>query len=1152
MQQLKVFRAARIEALADRLAATLQRPVDDPAAALLPTRIAVGNRGMERWLRRELASRLNIAANLAFPFPRQAVLQLLQAPEADDARWHRDTLAWRVLQALPSVASHPAMAPVVAWLARQTASGGPLSSSAGFAWPHFVGRQEWTLAVEIAGVLDKVAVYRPALLREWSTLPPRDAEDEDWQRVLWQAVEAQAQAEQPGVLHPSMQLLDVSAEAATGALHIFAVSNLPALWLHALQRAARTAEVTLYVLTPADGYWGDYRLRREPDRAFASDPRAREAAAGLQHPLLTSLGKVARDHIEQLTDVCDDSEPATAEAFDFPAQGVLGQLQRDLAAMVDLEQLVARRADTKLSADDRTVQFHACHGPARQVEALREALFDLLAADPSLQYRDIVVMTPDIASYAPLIETVFAEGASGPLKATAAAQPAANRWGEHGGPRIRTHIADLGLRQVNPLADVLMRMLELARGRLTAPALADLLACRPVMTRFGLDDAVVALVRTWLDEAGARLGADAADRAAAGLPEQYAYTFAFALDRMALGVAMADPGEGLFEGVAPYDEMEGDARRHFGNVAELCARVVKGVRALQAPRPLAAWVETSVALLGDLASVAPSASYLHAELIEGLQALVAEASCCDRPMELQSFAATLNERFERPRSGERARGSAVTVCALTPMRSVPFRVVCLLGMDDDAFPRNASARRFDLVAAQPKPGDPDPREDDRNLFLEALLSARGHLLVFYSGRDPKTDRPLAPAVPVGDLFDVIDATFCLPDDVARRHPATRPRALLTFHHRVQPFSPSGFVPPERLQPGPLPRRFDARMLRAAQRLAGPRQTPPGVFLPQEALADPARVDALDLHELANWLLSPINQLLAGRAGVHWCDNDDSLEDREALTVDSLRRWQLAEALLSAMMRPDPPDADALRADLAARAMLPPGTPGQATFDDSYQLVLQMRAQQPAIDRVVVVPLLVVVDGVALRGTALRIDDELMLVTPSDPSDPRWRLRMWLRLLAFTAMEGTPRSATLYGCNTVSGKKQPMKVRLQAPKHALALLAELVAVWRLARTRPLPLFAKSSPAWSHEFRKSGQVDAANNAAHRAWARSDDDYDEAGDPPDAAARPVAAVCGEVSPWTAGTIWGTEAADLARLVWLPIDQAGDSPATAPGGSE
>lgn len=1135
MQALQVFRAARIEALVDKLVEALRAPQSTVEDVLRPVQIAVGNRGMERWLRGALAERLQIATNLAFPFPRQAILQLLQIPEAADACWHRDALTWTVLQVLPSLRRHPAVAPVVAWLAQQLGRSQQLPQSGGFDWPETVQPQEAALAAEIAGVLDKVAVYRPELLERWSSEVPQESADEVWQRVVWHHVQAELRRADAEALHPSLRLHTATAPQANGTLHIFAVSNLPAVWLGALQRAVhagQNAQVVLYVLTPADGYWGDYQLRRSRTTSLA-ELQAQELVVAQQHPLLTSLGKVARDHVQLLTSVCDDSEPAGTEAFAFAAQGALGQIQRDLVALKPLEALHEQRPTTPVQPGDLSLQFHACHGPSRQVEALREALFGLLQADPTLQFRDMVVMTPDVATYAPLVETIFAEGYRGPHKLRADAEPDATVWGEFGGPRIRTHIADLGLRQLNPLADALLRMLELATGRLTASALADLLAVRAVMSRFDLDDDAVATIRTWLNEAGARLGEDAADRESMGLPRQHTYTLAFALERLALGVAVADPGLGLFAGVAPYDEMEGDARRLYGAFADFCAVVLGWRRNLRAPRSVAQWVEAAKTLVSELTELPAKASFLRAELLGGLDELAAEAVACTRATALQAFAAMLQARFERPRSGERASGSAVTVCALTPMRSVPFRVVCLLGMDDGAFPRATTSRRFDLVAADPRPGDPDAREDDRNLFLEAVLSARDHLLVFFSGRDAKTDRPLAPAVPVGDLLDVVDATFCLPEDVVAAHPAAKPRDVLTWQHRVQPFSPGGFQRREQPRPNPQPLRFDARLRRVAGQLEAPRILPAGLLVPGDVLADPSPVEVLSLDELADWLLCPIRELVKQRAGVVWRDGDDSLADREPLSLSGLEGWIVSDRLLTAMTGPNPADEALLYDNLAARALLPPGTPGSVKFAERHAPVAHLCEALPAAESVAVQTLRVEADGVALRGAASTIGTQPLVWSVSNPTKPKLRLRMWLKLLAWSVMRGEPGTATLWGLSDGG----PTRITLQAPHDAQDVLTGLVRIWRRARTEPLPLFEASSVAWATEFAKKSDLDRARAAAQKDW--SEGDY-TGGSPPESADPVLASVCAGGSPWEDGGVWGDLPAELARQVWLPVVQA------------
>ena len=56
------------------------------------------------------------------------------------------------------------------------------------------------------------------------------------------------------------------------------------------------------------------------------------------------------------------------------------------------------------------MQVHSCHGPARQIDVLREVLLGLLQDDSTLEPRDILVMCPDIDTYAPLIVAGFGLG----------------------------------------------------------------------------------------------------------------------------------------------------------------------------------------------------------------------------------------------------------------------------------------------------------------------------------------------------------------------------------------------------------------------------------------------------------------------------------------------------------------------------------------------------------------------------------------------------------------------------------------------------------------------------------------------------------------------------------------------------------------------
>ena len=93
------------------------------------------------------------------------------------------------------------------------------------------------------------------------------------------------------------------------------------------------------------------------------------------------------------------------------------------------------------------------------------------------------------------------------------------------------------------------------------------------------------------------------------------------------------------------------------------------------------------------------------------------------------------------------RTGTLTVCTLVPMRSVPHRVVCLLGLDDGVFPAQSSHDGDDVLARDPWVGERDPRSEDRQLFLDAISAAQSHLVITYTGADERTGAPVPPAVP---------------------------------------------------------------------------------------------------------------------------------------------------------------------------------------------------------------------------------------------------------------------------------------------------------------------------------------------------------------------------------------------------------------------
>ena len=428
------------------------------------------------------------------------------------------------------------------------------------------------------------------------------------------------------------------------------------------------------------------------------------------------------------------------------------------------------QADERLElGGDRSIQVHACHGRARQVEVLRDAILHELAEDPALEPRDVIVMCPDIETFAPLIGATFGAGEISPEDDELEDLPEELRP-----PDLRVRLADRSLRQTNAVLGFVSRLLELADQRLTASQVLDLADREPVRRRFGLDDDDVARVEEWVAQSGIRWGLDAAHRAPFKLDKLPAGTWRSGLDRVLLGVAMTDEEQRLFGGVLPLDDVESGAIDLAGRLAELIDRLQAALDRMRKPMTVGGWTAAIAAAADAMTATAGRDAWQRAELqrlLDDVEREAAVAGAEATTLALAEVRALLAARLEGRPTRTNFRTGHLTICTLVPMRSVPHRVVCLLGLDDGEFPRKSVRDGDDLVLRDPHVGDRDSRTEDRQMLLDALMAATDRLIVTYTGKDERTNTPRPPAVPVGELLDVVDAT-------ARRR-QTAPAARVT-------------------------------------------------------------------------------------------------------------------------------------------------------------------------------------------------------------------------------------------------------------------------------------------------------------------------------------------------------------------------------------
>ncbi len=1073
---LVVHRAARADWLADALAEVLAEPLADVFADEI---IAVPSRGVERWLMQRLSHRLGrsaggeagVCAAVRFPSLPGLLAEILMVPAPDP--WSADALAWTVLSAIGDVLGEPWCAELNRHLGADSAVDSAADSATDSATDNDLRRgRRFPVARRLAHLFAGYAAYRPSLLRDWRADRDTDGAgrplpaDLKWQAQLWRETRSRVPSPDP-IERFDTAMGDLRADPAAHDLparvSVFGITRLSRADRAALACLAEHRDVHLWLPHPSGALWDAVIPAAGADRV-AAPRRADQTAQLAVHPLLRSLGRESRELAETLAGAANSSS-----GDDVPDAGpdhLLRRLQDDIRA----NQLPHRRP---LKPDDRSVRVHSCHGPARQVDALRDAIMGMLADDPTLEPRDIIVMCPDIERYAPLLQASFGLG-----DVLGAAHPAHS---------LSVRLADRSLRQTNPLIDTAARLLDLADARVTASQILDLAGTESVRRRFGFDDDALSVLAGWIADAGVRWGLDAADREPFGLAAFPQNTWAAGLDRLLLGVAMPEePGVWLGRAL-PLDDVGSADVVLAGRFAEFLDRLRGALSGLRSGGTLDAWIQRLADGVDALADTPPTEAWQLTELSRQLTSSRAEAGELAQraQLTLPEVRALLADRLKGRPTRANFRTGALTICTMVPMRSVPHRVVCLLGLDDGSFPRAAGTDGDDVLARDPLVGERDARAEDRQLMLDALMAATEKVVLTYTGADVRTGQPRPPAVPLAELLDVLDLTA---------EPPPGPPAWSSAQDRlvsaqvlvVQPLQPfdERLVSPGALEPHhPVPFTFDRPALDAA-RAASEIRRPEPALLPTPL--PPPAADPVDLDQMIRLLTKPAGGFLRQRLQLRTADEDDDPRDDLTIAVDGLQRWDMGTRLLESRMAGV--EVTAVRQAEWRRGSLPPGPLGNRLLNelmDSVETVVaaaQPLCSSPATTLEITVP---VAAGLELRGSVAGVRGDRLVAVQFGKVQPAARLRAWVRLLALTAAySDSPWRATTVGLQDGSARASELgPVPLSLARECLN---QLVAVYRQGLQQPLPIPVKTAEAYAVARRSSAGRPGAVRQAAVFWA------------------------------------------------------------------
>jgi exodeoxyribonuclease V gamma subunit len=1140
---LHVHHSPDADDLVAALAGVLAVPPEDVFAT---EQVAVHSRGLERWVAQRLSHHLGAdpaegggaCIGVDFPFPGRLVQRALARAatgEQDPSRdpwdhdpWRVERLAWQLLRLTDARPELLTGTPLAGHVTGAIGSATGAESATDQVAP--TSRRFGALR-RVADLFDRYAVHRPAMLRGWAAddttpafadgrpLPATHA----WQASLWRALRDEVVAT-TGVPSPPERLADAAARLTSDPdvadlpdrVALFGLTALPASYLDVLRALAVHRDVHLFLLHPSPGLWRRALPHLGSGGTGAPPRRDDDPLADLPaNPLLRSWARDAREMQVVLAAAglelpVDPVPPAPTPAV-AAAPTLLGRLQADVHGDVAPPGPAAPGTldlRATLDPDDRSIEVHGCHGPTRQVEVLRDVLLHRFAADPTLEPRDVLVLCPDLGTYAPLLEATFAAGApdAGDAidTATGLAAGPPDRLTPH---RLRLRIADRTVGRANPLLRVTTQVLELVDGRVSASQVRDLLARPAVRRAFGFDDTDLARLHGWIEAIGARWGIDGDDRARLGVPTD-AGTWRWALDRLLVGVGVADEDLRTVGAVVPFDDVSTSDVDLVGRFAEALSRLDLHLRRLRAPRTIDVWRDDLRAALDALTATDDTEAWQRLQLDRVLDDAVRAATGADDTvasvrLSLEELRGLLRDRFDAVGAGANHRTGDLTVATLVPMRSVPHRVTVLLGLDDGAVPRRGRSDGDDLLDLDPHVGDRDPRTEDRQLLLDALLATREQLLVLYTARDERTNEPRPPALPVGELLDVIDRTVRVePDDALDRAADTPPpSAQLTVLHPLRATDPSNFVPGALGVPG-LPFSSDTIDLAGARAcVAGDRTARPRFLT-----APLARVEddgLVELGHLIRAVTDPVGTLLAERFGLRFDRGPEGSDDELALELANLGRWAVGDRLLRATLH----GADAARSLHLerARGSVPPGelaTPGLTAVTTDLAAFAALLADhdltgEPSAPVQIDLPL---GDGRRLVGAVDEVVGTTRRAVGYSRLKERARLGAWVRLLALSAAHPeTPWRAVSVGRqHHRASKGTVVSASVLGPlgtdtasrrEHALRELGWLVEVRDRALTEPLPLATATSCRFAttlRELREPGsRLRSATSAASQVW-------------------------------------------------------------------
>jgi len=947
----RLYHSNDLDVLKELLVHQMQQGDSDP---FIPEQILVQSQGMAHWLKLQVAESLGIAANIEFPLPSSFVWKVYNSVKPDlpeRSHFEKESMTWKLMRLLPTLLDEELFAPIAHYLDVKKTDESNIDCSK-------INQQKvYALAEKIADTFDQYLVYRPDWLLDWENgkdeIEDGDVSNQPWQPELWRRLVKDSEQLGHSLFHRARltdQLVDIVREGKEGLknllptsstehparIFVFGIAALPGTYWQVLNAISEHVDVHFFLLNPCRNYWGDIINEKTRAKLLQKDASlANYFQVG--NPLLASWGKLGRDFVTLTHEAANEAgrERYFQDIEAFSEIGEVGksrnllenikcdflELKNRSEAAFGSKALENSNAKLAVEKSDQSIQFVSAHSPLREVQTLFDQMlswFDQdvaniksgkISEEQALKPRDLLVMVPDIDIYAPYIEAVFGSACDD--------------------LRIPWAIADQALNKENLIIDSFLRLLQLPSSRLTITDIIEFLEVPAIAQKFEIEIKDLDQIKLWLNSANIRWGLDESHRRDLGLPSWDDNSWFKGLQQLLLGLVMPDNAHALDQ-YWPVPGVTGSQGELLGKLMSFVDQLSHWYQILQQQTKQESadnylihqeWQDVILRLIGDFYPLqAQDDNGLNDQLV--LQKIRDQIQCWQQELELSAFDQGLShgvilqyltDCLTKQVGWQRFLAGPVNFCTLMPMRSIPFKIVCMLGMNDEDYPRRVPPQGFDLMAQGAyRRGDRSRREDDRYLFLEAVVAAQDKLYISYRGRDSRENNELQPCVLVSELIDYLGNGYVIEGDDSLPHKESdkRLRKHLIREQLLQPFNTQYFSP-NKIDSTISYQKMWQQVAVASNELASSTALKETLLTEERPINEAAFVTAPltddrddnirlypELDDIKKCLINPCKFFMQRRLKVNLTQYWDETEVDEPFALDSLQTYLLNEALLS--------------------------------------------------------------------------------------------------------------------------------------------------------------------------------------------------------------------------------------------------------------